>query len=45
MISYYVSQIYKPRPNLDEQGDRTEAKRSEVTPPELQKKSKGDPSL
>lgn len=45
-ISYYVSQIYKPKPNLDEQGGRTEAKRSEVTPPEPQKrKRKDDPSL
>ena len=45
-ISYYVSQIYKPRPNLDEQDGRTEAKRTEVTAPEpTRKRRRSDPSL
>ena len=45
-ISYYVSQIYKPRPNLDEQDTRTEAKRTEIAPLEPQKRKRKDiPSL
>ena len=45
-ISYYVSQIHKPRPNLDEQDGRTEEKRSEITTPEPPKKQRrSDPSL
>ena len=45
-ISYYVSQIYKPRPNLEEQSGRTEAKKSEITTPEPPKKRRrSDPSL
>ena len=45
-ISYYISQIYKPRPNLDEQDTRTEAKRTEIAPLEPQKRKRKDiPSL
>lgn len=45
-ISYYVSQIYKPRPSLEEQSGRTEAKKSEITAPEPPKKRRrSDPSL
>ena len=45
-ISYYVSQIYKPRPNLEEQSGRTENKKSEITPPVPKKgKPRDDPSL
>ncbi|MDO4991117.1 MAG: MobQ family relaxase, partial [Eubacteriales bacterium] len=45
-ISYYISQIYKPRPNLEEQSDRTEAKKSEILAPEPPKKRRrSDPSL
>ena len=45
-ISYYVSQIYKPRSNLDEQSRRTEIKDNEITTSEPPKKRRrNDPSL
>lgn len=45
-ISYYVSQIYKPSPSLEEQSGRTKAKKSEITAPEPPKKQRrSDPSL
>lgn len=45
-ISYYISQIYKPRQNLDEQGGRTETKNNTITASEPpRKRRRSEPSL
>lgn len=45
-ISYYISQIYKTRPNLEEQGSRTEIPKEQIATPEPpRKRRRSEPSL